>query len=101
MTTVIVGITTAIFSALLTFFVTTIAYKNKFEALKRELALEIKAAIATHNEIKHQDSMYVFVGSEIKKHESQCNGGEKIARIEKALVYMITLTGGNPKDAGL
>lgn len=98
---VLVAIFTSLFTALLTFFITTISYKNRFESLKKELTIEVKEAISTHNAIKHQDSMYTFVETELKKHTDNCNGTTRMDKLEKALIYIIVQMGGNPKDAGL
>lgn len=90
----LIGIITAMFTSLLTFAISTIAYRRIF----REM---IKEALESHEEKWHQDSMYQYIEKEIEKHEIDCPAFQRFVAVEKAIVFLVVKAGGNPRDYGL
>lgn len=91
---ILIAFTAALFTSLLTFTITTIAYRKLFKEM-------IYEALVSHEEKWHKDSMYHYVESEIDKHEKDCPAFQRFIAVEKAIYFLVVKAGGNPRNYGL
>jgi hypothetical protein len=84
----------ALFTALLTFTITTLSNRKMF----KEMVFE---ALKSHEDKLHQDSMYQYVKSEINEHTENCPASRRFIAVERAMIFLVSKAGGNPKDFGL
>lgn len=89
-----IAIIASVFSTLVTFLVSSLSSRY---LLKKMVQEEIKH----HNEVFHQDSMYEYVETEIKKHETECIAHKDFDAIKRALIFLVTKQNGSPMELGL
>lgn len=81
---------TGAITALLTFFITSITQKTAIKSI-------VDTAVMTHEKIHHsKDTEKMLVD-----HIANCQAINKVDRMEKALIYIVTNLGGDPKELGL
>lgn len=91
---IITGISVAVFSSLLTFFVTSISKDTLVKS-------KINNAVQIHKQIDHQKSIFDVV----EHHENTCTPRSDLPDIKKTLLkleiavaFLIKQAGGDPKD---
>lgn len=79
-------------TALVTFFVTSIANKKSIQNTVQEVMI---ACVQNHEKLYHrpEDSM--------KIHIENCRAGKRVDKMERALIYIVSQLGGDPKTLGL
>lgn len=85
--TIIVGI----FSALLTYFITTIVNKGAIKKAMEEV-------IRQHEVMYHKDEMPSFVKKAVDEHKSSCAGAQDIKHIKKMVLAIYIKNGGDIKE---
>lgn len=94
---VLLLVITAIISALITYFITSLAGNSSSKK-------QIKEAIENHEKLWHQDSMYKYVDIQLKEHVSSCGiegVKDELSAMRSALIFLVLKQGGNPKDFNL
>jgi hypothetical protein len=96
---------TGIISALISYFFTMQASKKstttQVREVREELMRTITETIVHHNEANHKDDLRTAIKMAISEHVEMCGGSERLPRIERALVFLVTRAGGSPSDLGL
>jgi len=90
----LIAFISAAFTALITFTVTTIAYRKVF----KEMIVE---SLRSHEQQWHQDSLYQYTEKVLREHELSCAAFKRFSSLEKAIVFLVGEAGGNPVDYGL
>jgi len=84
---IVLMLASSIITALVTFFFVNVSNKTTSSEIVDEVKKGIDSALDTHRKIYHQ----VSIEDSIKR----------IDRIEKALIYIVSKLGGDPRDVGL
>lgn len=77
-------------SALITFFFTNISNRKATKDL-------INDVVIAHEKLYHS----INPESSLKEHIVNCKANRKIDKMEKALIYIVSQLGGDPKELGL
>lgn len=88
---IIVGIVCAFISAMITFFVTTIAQRSMYEELS-------KKATRQHIEAQHNNKS---VQDYIDAHIRECKAPSELERLKTGIAFLVGQMGGDPKKMGL
>lgn len=107
-TTILVAILAAVFSALTTYFIRSVSEKRTLDNLTIALKTNIDNSIKHHEEVYHRDEVVAIVKEGIREHERHCIAPRKLEIIfnklechNTALAFLVSKNGGNPKELGL
>jgi len=81
---------TGAITALLTYFVTSLTQKAVIKSI-------VESAILVHEKIHHNQD----TNKRLSDHIINCTAIKKVDKIERALIYIVSNLGGNPKELGL
>ena len=99
--TILTSLVCCVFTFLVTYFMTNLANRNREEAYKEKISSmikgEIKEAMRTHEAIKHQEIVRVFVEESIKEHQRNCVACNSIDSIKAGIAHLILKNGDNPQ----
>lgn len=86
---VVFGLIISLVSVLATFFVTTIAQKSSLKSIVLETIQLEKSYILSE------------ITTRMAEHECTCVARRRVDKMERAMVFLVTHLGGNPKELGL
>lgn len=89
---VTIVLVSASISALTTFFFTSLANRKALQVTIKEVMNE---SITAHEKLCHRPE------DSVKLHIETCKAGKRIDKMERALIYIVSQLGGDPKALGL
>jgi hypothetical protein len=96
---------TATITTLVNFLVNTVSTRktisNLSDAAKEFTRVMLKESFEVHNNQFHGTNVYDVAKEFVSTHATQCNGAERLHRIELSLAYLVAKQGGSPEEAGI
>jgi hypothetical protein len=98
---ILASVLSAVFGALLGFFITNVANRKQFE-------MTTKGAMKVHEDVYHQDKIWAVVEKVVAEHKIACDAPKIIVdmqgdvqNLRLAVAWLVKQAGGNPTEFGL
>lgn len=89
-TMLLIGIISASFGVLITYFVTSLSQAKLVKTLTKEM-------VYIHEKIHHKKPTDVL----IDKHKKDCKANNDFSLLQSAIIFLVTKQGGNLRELGL